>query len=170
MINMNWATLLLALGALAVFLTVILAKDKGLRMKLGWVFGIVAIFGLAGLLLPAQLGFLQGNVNFGGSGSTLSAGDVQAGQNVDTGIASACVETTRAVVFSGTDEYLSTAVGGSHAYRVGNNPIKTVADGASVTLGVGTKIDILWTNASLTGYFPQRTSYTVPCTGDAEAS
>lgn len=70
------------------------------------------------------------------------------------------------VTLSAQDRYLSTAVGGQHAYRVGGTPISRISDAGTFTASPGDVIEILWGNATRTAtYFSEISTETIPCIG-----
>jgi len=73
------------------------------------------------------------------------------------------------VTLSAIDKYTATASGGTHRYRIcdsnGCSPAKTVSDGGTLTASPGDVLEVLFENASTTGYFSVAKTFTIPCAG-----
>lgn len=82
-------------------------------------------------------------------------------------VGSLCAVEDTTVTLSAQDKYLSTAVGGSHRYRINGASASTVADGGTFTASPGDSLEIMYYNGSLdgTGYYSKVVKTTVPCKG-----
>lgn len=160
------------IGLVVAVLAGLFGKDKNIRTKTQWIFGMIAVASV--LLMFAGVAFLdQPTGNFlGGTGSTLDIGGESDGAIVSSGICppGKQVEDTT-VTLAAKDKFTSGASGGRHTYRVGDNGvIKDIADAGSFTASPGDKLQILWGNGSYTtgNYFSQYQELNVPCQGTYE--
>lgn len=125
---------------------------------------LVSIALVIGALWMSNVGTLVG------LGSAFSVGGVdnsdQPVQDTNNLIDGKCLTAdTTTITLSAQDNYLSSATGGTHRYRINGNPALTVSDASTFTASPGDVITVLWENASLDGYFSKVATYTVPCTG-----
>lgn len=132
-------------------------QKKGKRIR-----NIFMVLGVAGLVTA---GLAWGNVIPQTYTYTEQPLAVQTPTNQ---VGSLCAVEDTTVTLSGQDNYLATATGGSHRYRVNGNIATVATDGATFTASPGDKIDVLWRNGTTTGYFSDVGSYTVPCKGTYE--
>jgi hypothetical protein len=81
-----------------------------------------------------------------------------------------CAVEDTTVTFTAVDKFSSTAVGGTHRYRVSRDgswsPALEVADKGTATLSPGDQVEVLWENGSaIVGYFSGVKTESVPCKG-----
>lgn len=125
----------------------------------------VAIILLFGALWISNVGTLVG------MSSAFAVGGVSEGTTpgtVDTNLIDGkCLTAdTTTVTLSAQDKYLSTAVGGTHRYRLNGASALTVADAGTFTASPGDKLEVLWQNGTIANaYFSKVGEYTVPCKG-----
>jgi len=154
------------IGIIAIALALVLgivgvaSKKKPARMGFGIIGVVFLSMGLLVLVLPLA------GVDLSAVFGTLAVGDVPEQEETPAGeeLPLCAIEDTT-VTLASINAYTSTATGGTHAYRVNTDPIKTVSDAGSFTASPGNKIQVLWFNESGTTYFSDLGTYEVPCQG-----
>ena len=166
----NIATIALGIGVLTLVWALMVGSKK--KDKRNILVGITVIAGFVFLLpiftpiaqLTATLG--QGDVIpqiglevAGGVGAVAGAGPIS---NALCG-----VKTT--VTASGINKYTGTAVGGTHAYRIGaTGPLQYVADAGTFTASACDTLELLWVNGSnKAGYWSDKRTETIPAGSEA---
>lgn len=155
------AAILLIVGLLALF-----RKEKKVAGVSKGLFSILVIGGV--FLIAMQAGWLLswGISPLTGVGEALpiAATVVTPTANQPSGSVACTVDTTT-VTLSAVDKYTSVAAGGYHRYKLAGAAAAVVADAGTFTASPGQKLEVLWSNASTTGYFSKVATYTIPCSG-----
>lgn len=166
---MAWTYALIAtvIGLIALAIAVLAVRQRQARMTISWIGAIVGAIGIIGLIAPQATPFLQGEIGFTEDLGTLAASGTAnlQGASPQPTVTVCDQSNPTTVTLSAEDVYTAATTGGTHRYRINGAPALTVADAGTFTASPGDRIDVLWNNASRTGYYGKVSTYVVPCLG-----
>ncbi len=159
----NLSTIEWVIAVAGAILLILGLTGSGKSKTTGKTFLWLGIAGLAVVFVIPMLGFDL----LGGLGGVQPATIIQptGGAIIQpTGDLTVCdLGTSTTVTLSAVNKFTDVATGGTHAYRIGNGPINTVADASTFSASPLQILKILYGNESDGSYFGNTAEVKIPC-------
>jgi len=154
--------ILLALMFLVITIVAIVKKMKKKSRQLMAGIGILGLV-VAGYAVAVPGAIPQLDQTFTIAGLTAAPTAPAPGAPLVDGVCVGIEDTT--VTVSGQDKFTASASGGTHRYRINNNPALTISDAGTFTASPGDVVSILFGNETSNSYFGVVKTETIPCAG-----